>query len=260
MLFNSLGSFGNLVKDVRVQITSAKKRLKLKGQSLTTDFNFRLHFYDLSLNRFSCSCQTGYLGDGFDCLVDKCATGLHNCHIDATCRNDYKTPYYQNCANVTSSYSCICKTGYSGDGVSCTETKTVLVLISLTESALLVDAEGRNDPITMSFGEETEFYDSCSVTYRNRFYVFGGYNNMQQISEVTECELRRIGTLGFDHNDGACSNVDDREIYLCFHRYDTSQCRSAVDPLGMFTKIAPSTYYHKFARTAASPSKFQVIS
>ena len=134
----------------------------------------------------------------------------------------------------------------------------MLVLISLTESALLVDAEGRNDPITMSFGEETEFYDSCSVTYRNRFYVFGGYNNMQQISEVTECELRRIGTLGFDHNDGACSNVDDREIYLCFHRYDTSQCRSAVDPLGMFTKIAPSTYYHKFARTAASPSKFQV--
>ena len=72
--------------------------------------------------------------------------------------------------------------------------------------------------------------------------------------------MRRIGSLDFDHAAGACSNVDDREIYLCFHyeKADWKQCRSAADPLGRITKISSSAHDHVRSRTAASPSKFQV--
>ena len=124
---------------------------------------------------------------------------------------------------------------------------------------LLVDAEGRRYPkIVMSFGNGTEVSYSCSVTFRNRFYVFGGENQSRQISKVTKCELKRIGSLDFDYAEGACSTVDDREIYLCFYHNGNKQCQSAVDPHGNFTKIAKSIFLHRFAKIAASPSKFQV--
>ena len=207
---------------------------------------------------YSCTCNVGYV----DCSVDKCATGFHDCHSNATCKN----ACYENveCANITSNYNCICKTGFAGDGVLCTETKTVLVLHTQETDVLLMDAEGRHDNIPLSFGTNTTVFWSCSVTYRNRFYVFGGniaLEQHRQISEVTQCELRRIGTLDFGHRLGACSNVDDRKIYLCFSyefEADRRQCRSAVDPLQKFTEIAPSTYNHTSA-TAASSSKFEII-
>ena len=97
--------------------------------------------------------------------------------------------------------------------------KTVLVL-NTHESInvpVLVDAEGRLDSELMTvYGEETEVHGSCSVTYQNRFYMFGGKKQKRQISEVTECEVKRIGSLDFDHSEGACSD-NDHEIFLCFH-------------------------------------------
>ena len=111
----------------------------------------------------------------------------------------------------------------------------------------------------MLFGKETEVHHSCSVTYRNRFYVFGGDQHKRQISEVTKCELTRIGNLDFDHHWGSCSSVNDQEIYLCFDWSNTYQCRSADDPLGRFTEIAPSIYPHRLSRTAASKSSFFLL-
>ena len=176
------------------------------------------------------------------------------------CQNE---PCDQNatCVSKPGNFSCACRIGYSGDGVSCTRTGTVLVLNSRGGNApLLVDAKGRNDRNRiMSFGYDTEVHFSCSITFRNRFYVFGGKKHKRQISEVAKCVLRRVGNLGFDHYNAACSNVNDQELYLCFDENDSKQCWSAVHPLGNFTKVPPSTHYHELAKTAASPSKFRVI-
>ena len=165
-----------------------------------------------------------------------------------------------NCTNMPGNFSCTCRTGYSGDGVSCSELKTVLVFGGYWMSdlpTLLVDAKDRMDPkITMSFDKETQISYSCAVTFRNRFYVFGGQKYKRQISEVKECKLTKIGNLDFEHSFGACSNLDNQKLYLCFDQKNPKRCRSAVDPLKDFTKIPFSTHDHRATKTAASPSKF----
>ena len=235
---------------------------------------------------YECNCQEGYFGDGKTCFPGSCTdincspsqnqTCVSPRSNDCKCMEGFemtdsfvcidvdecqKEPCNNNtdCANKPGNFSCTCSSGYRGDGISCTLTPTVLVLNTYDgyKSPLLVDSEGRNDPnIIMSFGEKTQVLESCSVTYRNRFYVFGGHRQVRQISEVTKCELRRIGTLDFIHQSGACSTVDNREIYLCFDFTLSKQCRSAVDPLGKFTRISDSNHDHRHSRTAASPSKF----
>ena len=113
----------------------------------------------------------------------------------------------------------------------------------------------------MVFGEGTQVYYSCSVTWRNQFFVFGGYNHKRQISKLSGCKLTSVGTLAFDHYYAACSIAGDDVIYLCFNTNnadDYKKCRSAAEPLGNFTEIPLSTYEHRYTRIASSSSKFHV--
>ncbi|XP_020608971.1 uromodulin-like [Orbicella faveolata] len=68
---------------------------------------------------FSCTCHTGYSGDGVMCDdIEECFPGqisdeylqlAHDCHADA------------NCTNTKGSFYCTCHTGYSGDGNTCVD-------------------------------------------------------------------------------------------------------------------------------------------
>ena len=63
---------------------------------------------------------------------------------------------------------------------------------------------------------ETEAYYSCSITWTNKLYIFGGHIDQRQISRLDGYHLKRIGTLDFDHYLGGCTVMNDESIYLCF--------------------------------------------
>ena len=82
---------------------------------------------------------------------------------------------------------------------------------------VLANAAGREDKdFNFEIDEEAEVYGSCSLTWQNELYVFGGDTQRTQISKVQSCRLAPIGQLAFEHYFGDCVNVAGNAIVLCF--------------------------------------------
>lgn len=112
-----------------------------------------------------------------------------------------------------------------------------------------------NGPASITFGIGTEVVDSCSVTWNNEQYVFGGQTNKRQISKIINCELTQIGELDFDFTSGACAATNER-IFLCFGNDDDAKiCRYGVDPLDITNKLPESNFGHRYTRIAAGQGK-----
>ena len=107
--------------------------------------------------------------------------------------------------------------------------KSVLVLNSFeTRKATITDAYGKEeyplDDFMFLYGEGTEVYFSCSVSWHGQVIFYGGYSVRNQISKLNGCKLERIGTLHFDLY-GGCGNFNEEEIYLCFSSYSVDVIR-----------------------------------
>ena len=116
------------------------------------------------------------------------------------------------------------------------------------------NVEYAEDDFEFSLGANTEVYYSCSLTWRGRFFVFGGDKQKKQISIINGCRLERVDSLDFDQTYGGCANVNDQSIYLCFNREpaDNKKCRVANDPFGTFQEIEETAYNHKETLIGAS--------
>ena len=137
----------------------------------------------------------------------------------------------------------------------------------------MTDSKGRNSKVScFTWGSDTGVYGSCSLVWRNGFYVFGGTKVKRQISKVSGTKLSSIGTLDFDHQEGTC-DVMGTKIVLCFscfncgresmvnsdHEAQYKRCRVASKPLGEFTEIQNSIYPHIMNKIAASDCKSQKL-
>ena len=40
--------------------------------------------------------------------------------------------------------------------------------------------------VNFEFGLKTDIYESCSVEYKNKFFVFGGYYEQRQVTRVVD--------------------------------------------------------------------------
>ena len=79
-----------------------------------------------------------------------------------------------------------------------------------------------------------------------------------QISSVTDCSLKRVGTLPFSMYAGSCF-ANNEHIVLCFDYYDNQQCYRSTQPLDGFTAIAKSRHSHANIRMASSTSKLILV-
>lgn len=103
-----------------------------------------------------------------------------------------------------------------------------------------------------SIDNDAEVSRSCSIVWNNQLYIFGGKSMKTQISKVTNCRLERVGELAFNHAFGACTNVADDRIYLCFDEKNAKKCRVGSSPMGSFTEITSSHNAHKWTRIATN--------
>ena len=101
----------------------------------------------------------------------------------------------------------------------------------------------------------TEVYFSCSIQWKNHYYVFGGWNEKRQVSMVNGNRLERKATLDFDFNAGGCTVLNQITIVLCFGAYETKVCRQSNNPLGSFTKLPNSNYDHQHTSIASFDGK-----
>ena len=138
-----------------------------------------------------------------------------------------------------------------------------MLILSTQEAAsvpVLTNADGREDKdFNFEIDEEAEVNYSCSLTWQNELYVFGGLKKKTQISKVTSCRLAPIGQLKFSHLYGDCVNVAGNAVVLCFNSPasgDYKKCRMASSPTGAFSEMTLSQYEHKWTRIATNDGKF----
>ena len=139
------------------------------------DFSTSNNFSDVENDPNFAACENQALDEYYACLGECVPPGpecLSNCNriYDENFNN---CPCQQNCPD-----GCPCP------NFECTDPRAVLVLNSYygPNVPVLIDAEGRFDTnLVTQFGEETQVHGSCSVTYRNKFYIFGGQFQKRQI-------------------------------------------------------------------------------
>ena len=126
----------------------------------------------------------------------------------------------------------------------------------------IINTEGEQEELNCfsTHGLNTEAHTSCLINWQNQWHVFGGRNQMRQISRLNGRRLDRIGDLAFDHYFGSCSMVNN-QIHLCFHFADNNdnndyqRCRRSTGPLETFSEIALSNYEHGRSKAGSTDSK-----
>ena len=110
-------------------------------------------------------------------------------------------------------------------------------------------------PINFEFGNGTQVFASCSLQFKNQYYVFGGFGNqtmMRQVSIVNGNRLERKGTLDFDFSLGGCTVLNQTTVVLCFGVYkEPSLCLHSNNPFGSFKNLPNSIYGHYGTRVAS---------
>ena len=120
--------------------------------------------------------------------------------------------------------------------------------------AYSINPRGGYEKLDFSFGQGTQVDESCSLQWRNQYYVFGGDDRERQVSIVNNCGLERKGTLSFDFYGGACTVLNTQTIVLCFGD-EMDLCRHADNPLGSFTKLKKSRYDHRYTKIVSYDGK-----
>ena len=175
---------------------------------------------------------------------------LTRCPCSNDCPFGCPCPLYQCPATTTSTTLMTTTTAPSYSSI------LVLNTWSSANVPLLIDIDGNVDN-RLSFEIENEVYAdrSCGVQFKGDFYVFGSRKGDQrQIAKVVNCELKRVGTLPFTFDVGACAATED-QLFLCFDLVrDGQTCDVTTEPTDQFARVSKSSFKHYKTRSAIQNS------
>eukprot|EP00117_Sycon_ciliatum_P033036 scpid61463/ scgid1264/ Fibrillin-1 len=138
-----------------------------------------------TVGSFTCACQPGYEGDGFDCLeINECAIGTHDCLPQAAC------------VNTDGSFICDCGLGFLGNGVD--------QCVDINECDQDPFPCDDNAFCTNTFGS---FQCRCQDGFRGDGFTF--------CDEINEC-VEGLDNCGQDQGRGLCLNVEGSFACVCF--------------------------------------------
>ena len=145
-----------------------------------------------------------------------------------------------------------------------TSLSDVLILSTNTPDTVpvITNSNGRSDKnFFFMFDEGTEVLAACSLTWRGEHYVFGGELNKNQISRISDCQLKSVGQIQFPLWHGSCTNVADQFIYLCFSDTagDGQRCRKSSNPTGQYQEVRSSVYEHRSILIASNTCKIVLL-
>merc|ERR1719285_447850 len=144
---------------------------------------------------------------------------------------------------------------------------SVLILITRNSGIpILTDMGGAakygGTDFDFEFGTETEVRSSCSINWQGEMYLYGGNIEKRQVSLVEQCQLKRVSTLSFDLSSGACTNINNEEVVLCFgdNMSNSKKCWKSSNPEGPFSSIADSLESHRYTRIANDQESILALS
>ena len=123
------------------------------------------------------------------------------------------------------------------------------------KQAYLIKPRGGYDRLDFQFDDNVEVDSSCSLLWKNNYYVIGGWREKRQVSIVNGYRLKRVGSLDFNFYMGGCAVLNQVTVALCFDGYEKDLCRISNDPLGSYTKLPNSYFDHQRTRAAAVNGK-----
>ena len=195
----------------------------------------------------------------------KLNSSLRGCPCQVGCPNgcpckDYVCP--TTTPSITTTTTTLATTSTTTTTTTTTPSLTQVLILSTSHSnnvPLITNSSGYEDrDINFQLGHSTQVYQSCGLTYRGEHFIFGGSSKTTQIAKIDGCQLKPIGQLAFQYYRGACANVAEEQVYLCFNANswtDHKKCRKAPSPLSEFEETQQSTVEHTSTRIAASQSK-----
>ena len=134
-----------------------------------------------------------------DCLA-QCSRdydeNIENCPCRANCPTGCPCPGFQ-CSSTTTQITNTTTTQLTTTTTPGKPKTAVLILHSKPGNVpIITDFNGRDDRnFRFNYGEDTTVYMSCSVTFQNEFYVFGGGSTSTNKRQIRSCFIQRITEL-----------------------------------------------------------------
>ena len=188
---------------------------------------------------YSCTCNSGFVGDGATCTdIDECTLGTDTCAIHATC------------TNIVGGYSCTCNDGFVGDGTTCTD--------DIDECELGINncdgnATCTNTPDNFTcdcnvgfFGNGTLCIETVECVEEDEFSICSQNGNCTDIDSGFRCQCMADGSMscncldGYYGNGTNCTDIDECKVTpdIC----EAKACRNT--PGGFICGCETGYHYH----------------